>query len=79
MKGLTAGFEVKFNSIDHKFDNQTQTLGYNSQCWAVIAERRVVAKGNITPSKTTWSLNVKLLGMGDIMRSGQSNTGATHP
>ena len=75
MKGLTAGCEVKFNSIDHKFDDQTQTVGYNSQCWAILVERRVVAQGNITPRKTTWSLNVKLLGMGDLLRSGQSNTG----
>jgi hypothetical protein len=77
MKGLTAGCEVKFNFIDHKFDNQTQTIGYNSQCWAVIVERQVVAQGNTTPRKTTWSLNVKLLGMGDILRQGKSNTGAT--
>ncbi len=78
-KGFVAGCEVKFNSIDHKLDDQTQTIGYNSQCWAVIAERRVVAQGSITPRKTTWSLNVKLLGMGDLIRSGQSNTntGAT--
>ncbi len=77
MKGLTAGCEVKFNFIDHKFDNQTQTIDYNSQCWGVIFERRVVAQGATTPRKTTWSLNVKLLGMGDLMRPGQSNTGAT--
>ena len=76
MKGLIAGYEVKFNFIDHKFDNQTQTIGYNSQCWAHRCQRRVVAQGTIPPRKTTWSLNVKLLGMGDIMRSGQSNTGA---
>ncbi len=76
MKGLVAGYEVKFNFMDHKFDNQTQTIGYNSQCWAIVAERRVVAQGNITPRKTTWSLNVKLLGMGDILRPGNSNTGA---
>jgi hypothetical protein len=76
MKGLTAGCEVKFNFIDHKFDNQTQTIGYNSQCWAVIVERQVVAQGNTTPRKTTWSLNVKLLGMGDLIPSSQSNTGA---
>jgi hypothetical protein len=76
MKGLIAGYEVKFNFIDHKFDNQTQTIGYNSQCWAVIVERQVVAQGNITPRKTTWSLNVKLLGMGDLIPSSQSNKGA---
>jgi hypothetical protein len=76
MKGLIAGYEVKFNSMDHKFDNQKQTIGYNSQCWAVIAERRVEVQGTITPRRTTWSLNVKLLGMGDLIRSSQSNTGA---
>lgn len=72
--GLTAGYEMKFDSIEHRFDSQIHTLNYNSQCWSVVVERRVTARENNAPTKTTWSLNVKLLGMGDLMRTGRGDT-----
>lgn len=76
-KGLTAGYEVKYDFMEHRVDDQIQTIGYNSQCWSVIGERRVEIQENNAPSKTTWSVNVKLLGMGDLIRTSQGKTGAT--
>lgn len=67
VKGLMAGIGVKYDFIEHVFDEQTQALIYNSQCWSLLAERRVENRENDAPSRITWSLKVKLLGMGDLM------------
>ena len=77
VQGLTAGYDVKYDSVNHQIDDQTQALSYNSQCWAIVAERRVELNPNQLPRKTTWSLNVKLLGIGDALNANTLTTGAT--
>jgi len=77
VQGLTAGYDVKYDSVNHQIDDQTQALSYNSQCWAIVAERRVELSQNLMPRKTTWSLNVKLLGIGDVFNANTPTTGTT--
>jgi hypothetical protein len=72
-QGLIAGFEMKYDFEEYRFDSQTQTLAYNSQCWSVVAERKVERQDNDVPTRTSWSLKVKLLGMGDLARSSLGN------
>ena len=72
-QGLIAGFEMKYDFNEYRFDSQTQTLAYNSQCWSVVAERKVERQDNDVPTRTSWSLKVKLLGMGDLARSSLGN------
>jgi len=77
VQGLTAGYDVKYDSVNHQIDDQTQALGYNLQCWAIVAQRRVELSQNQIPRRTTWSLNVKLLGIGDVFNANTPTTGAT--
>jgi len=73
--GFNAEYDMRYDAINHRLDNQTQIIGYNSQCWAVVAERKVNASQPLVPSKTTWALNLKLLGMGDTLRSAMTTPG----
>jgi hypothetical protein len=77
VQGLIAGYDVKYDFIAHQVYSQDQSFSYLSQCWAVQVERRQTAAQILAPGKTTWSLNVKLLGMGDILRPSSSMHGAS--
>ncbi|MCU0577062.1 MAG: LPS assembly protein LptD [Desulfobacterota bacterium] len=66
--GIAAGFSTRYDHLEHGFTTQAQEISYTSQCWAVQVRRKAEAADEDTPSRTTWSINVKLLGMGDIFQ-----------
>jgi len=70
LKGLNAEYDMRYDAANHRFDSESQIISYYSQCWAVIFERNVYDSSPQVPRKTTWSFNVKLLGIGDTLRSG---------
>jgi len=74
-KGFSAGYEARYDHLEHDFTMQTQEIGYTSQCWAVELRRKAEASDEDSPSKTTWSVNVRLLGMGDIFQPGTASSG----
>ncbi|HPR56239.1 MAG TPA: LPS assembly protein LptD [Deltaproteobacteria bacterium] len=66
--GLSAGLDTRYDYLEHEFITQTQDIAFTSQCWSVRVERKAEAADEDTPSNTTWSVNVRLLGMGDILQ-----------
>ncbi|HOM29442.1 MAG TPA: putative LPS assembly protein LptD [Deltaproteobacteria bacterium] len=64
--GLAAGIEARYDHEKGKFEEHAAELRYTSQCWAVSLTRRVDASDDLERSRSTWSVNVKLLGVGDV-------------
>jgi hypothetical protein len=69
--GLWLMFEGKFNFATDRFEFLRQGIDYKSQCWGVAFWVMVEPSYELTvdqtePSKTTFSLTISLLGLGDI-------------
>ncbi len=73
------GARVRYDYQKREYTTQVLRIGYTSQCWAVHFERTSEAADEFTRRKTTWSLMVKLLGMGDIFRPAGSGQGEDAP
>lgn len=73
-RGISASFDARYDHLNHRFSTAAQGVGYTSQCWAVEIRRKAESSEGDTPSKTTWSFNVRLLGMGDIFQPKQAES-----
>lgn len=66
-KELKAGFDTGYDYARNKNYTSRQTIMYASQCWALELLRTVEpANGDLVERKTTWSLTLRLLGLGDF-------------
>ncbi len=65
-RGCEAGLSARYDNRRHRFEEHEQELRYTSQCWSVSVACRTDASEDDSPSRTVWSFNVRLLGIGDI-------------
>ncbi|HOS97292.1 MAG TPA: hypothetical protein PLR71_03885 [Deltaproteobacteria bacterium] len=78
-RAVDLGARIRYDYQKREYTTQVQRIGYTSQCWAIHFERTSEAADEFTRRKTTWSLMVKLLGMGDIFEPAGSGQGEGAP
>lgn len=75
IRGFSVGFETGYDYLRNAYEISRQSIGYTSQCWVVEAKREVDPGDAASSRDTTWSFTVRLLGLGDVGRSGMSPSG----
>jgi len=66
-KEIKAGFDTGYDYSQHKYYTTSQSIFYTSQCWALELNRKVEpGNGTLVERKTTWTLLIRLLGLGDF-------------
>jgi len=68
-RGFSVGLEVGYDYRQHEYEHSVESIGYTSQCWVMEIMRKVDPAKEGTPRETTWSLTVRLLGLGDVSTS----------
>lgn len=66
-KEIKAGFDTGYDFFQNRYYNTGESIYYTSQCWALELNRKVEpGNGNLVERKTTWTLVIRLLGLGDF-------------
>jgi len=68
-RGFSVGLEAGYDYRRHAYEHSLESIGYTSQCWVMEIMRKVDPAKEGTPRKTTFSLTVRLLGLGDVSTS----------
>jgi lipopolysaccharide assembly outer membrane protein LptD (OstA) len=66
-KEIKVGFDTGYDYSQRKHYTSNQSIFYTSQCWALELNRKVEpANGNLVEREITWTLVLRLLGLGDF-------------
>lgn len=65
-RGCVLSVSAEYDRREDRLEETRQEFTYTSQCWEVSVARKTDASDEDEPSRTVWSVNVRLLGIGDI-------------